>query len=86
MAAKTLGKRKGPRMIKEILRLKARGLGVKTVAKALGISKNTVRSYLRQNETALADADDGQRPTTPALTPSRTAQSSLRRRHRASAR
>lgn len=59
MAARALGKRKGPRMIKEILRMKERGLGVKTVAKALGISKNTVKSYLRQNAAALGDAAPG---------------------------
>lgn len=37
--------RKGPRMIQEIQRLKSLGLGRKTVARALGISRNTVKQY-----------------------------------------
>jgi len=37
--------RKGPRMIQEIQRLKSLGLGKKTVARALGISRNTVKQY-----------------------------------------
>lgn len=40
---------KGPRMIKEILRLKAAGLGAEKIAAALGISKNTVKRYVRQH-------------------------------------
>jgi hypothetical protein len=59
MAAKTNGTRKGPRMITEILRLKEKGLGAKTIARALGISKNTVKSYLRQHEAARSDAAPG---------------------------
>ena len=59
MARKTKGNRKGPRMITEIIRLKEKGLGAKTIAKALGISKNTVKSYLRQQETAKGDAAPG---------------------------
>lgn len=38
--------KKGPRMIREIRRLKDMGLGTKKIAGALGISKNTVKSYL----------------------------------------
>jgi len=41
-------------MIKEILRLRAIGLGSKTIAKALAISKNTVKAYLREHEQAVA--------------------------------
>ena len=37
--------RKGPRMIREIQRLKSLGLGKQTVARALGISRNTVKQY-----------------------------------------
>src|SRR5208282_6414901 len=44
------GTRKGPRMIQEIQRLKALGLGRKTVARALGISKNTVKQYWELGE------------------------------------
>ena len=51
--------RKGPRMIKEILRLKAAGLGAERIAAALGISKNTVKSYVRKHELASVDAAPG---------------------------
>jgi transposase len=37
-------------MVREILRLKAAGLGIKAIARALGISKNTVRGYVREQE------------------------------------
>src|SRR5690606_3773733 len=50
---------KGPRMIKEILRLKSAGLGAEKIAAALGISKNTVKSYVRKHLTATADAAPG---------------------------
>lgn len=67
MAAKARGNRKkGPRMITEILRLET-GLGAKTIAKALGVPKNTVKSYLRQHEAACADAAPG--PIAVALAP-----------------
>jgi hypothetical protein len=46
-------------MIKEILRLKSMGLGSKAVASALGISKNTVKSYLRAHEAAASDGVPG---------------------------
>jgi transposase len=48
------GCRKGPRMIKEILRLKALGLGSKKIALALDISKNTVKKYIRAHENGVA--------------------------------
>jgi transposase len=41
-------RRKGLKMINEIMRLKEKGLGKEKIAKALGISKNTVKKYLRQ--------------------------------------
>ena len=41
------GVKKGPRMISEIQRLKGMGIGKTKIAAALGISKNTVRKYLR---------------------------------------
>jgi transposase len=59
MAARKNGKAKGPRMIKEILRLKTMGLGSKAVAAALGISKNTVKAYLRAHEQAQGDGVPG---------------------------
>ena len=59
MAARKNGKAKGPRMIKEILRLKTMGLGSKAVAAALGISKNTVKAYLRAHEQAASDGVPG---------------------------
>jgi len=39
-------KTKGVQMIKEILRLKESGLGTRKIAEVLGISRNTVKSYL----------------------------------------
>ena len=48
------GHRKGPRMITEILKLKKKGLGTGKIAKALSISRNTVKTYLRQQEQAIA--------------------------------
>lgn len=59
MAARKNGKAKGPRMINEILRLKTMGLGSKAVAAALGISKNTVKAYLRAHEQAVGDGVPG---------------------------
>lgn len=53
------GNRKGPRMIKEILRLKSMGLGKVKIAEALCISKNTVKSYLRQHAEAMAKGESG---------------------------
>jgi transposase len=41
------GVKKGPRMISEIQRLKGMGIGKTKIAAALGVSKNTVRKYLR---------------------------------------
>lgn len=58
---------KGPRMIKEILRLKAMGLGSEKVGLALGISKNTVKRYIRLHELAIAEGCPG--PVVAALTP-----------------
>ena len=46
-------------MIKEILRLKSAGLGAEKIAAALGISKNTVKSYVRKHELASVDAVPG---------------------------
>jgi transposase len=43
-------KKKGPRMVREIFRLRAAGLGTKAIARALGMSKNTVKAYLREQE------------------------------------
>lgn len=39
------GKRKGVRMVQEIQRLKKLGLGKKAVARALRISRNTLKRY-----------------------------------------
>ena len=39
------GKRKGVRMIREIQRLRAMGLGKRAVARTLQISRNTLRKY-----------------------------------------
>jgi hypothetical protein len=52
-------------MIKEILRLKGMGLGNKKIASALGISKNTVKNYVREHELAVSDGVPG--PVTIAL-------------------
>jgi hypothetical protein len=46
-------------MIKEILRLKSAGLGAEKVAAALGISKNTVKSYVRKHQLAATDGVPG---------------------------
>lgn len=48
------GNRKGPRMITEILKLRDKGLGTGRIAKALSISRNTVKSYIRQHDAAVA--------------------------------
>lgn len=60
MPSQSKGKPKGPRMIKEINRLKERGLSQRKIAKALGISRNTVSKFL------LAD---GQSMTAPYRAP-----------------
>ena len=57
------GTRKGPRMIQEIQRLKALGLGKKTVARSLGISKNTVRQYWVLGEAQPAGSPSPADPT-----------------------
>src|SRR5690606_33202195 len=44
------GKAKGPRMIKEIQRLREMGLSKRKIAKALGCSRNTVDKYLSEQE------------------------------------
>ena len=59
MARKPGRAKKGPRMIKEILRLKSAGLGAEKIAAALGISKNTVKSYVRKHQLAATDAVPG---------------------------
>lgn len=46
-------------MIKEILRFKSAGLGAEKIAAALGISKNTVKSYVRKHQLAATDAVPG---------------------------
>lgn len=38
-------------MIKQILHLHTQGYGIKTISRNLGISKNTVKRYLKQAET-----------------------------------
>jgi len=48
MGKKLNGKQKGQRMIKEIWRLHQIGLGKGKIAKALGVSKNTVKKYIKQ--------------------------------------
>lgn len=48
MPANKRGVAKGPRMIKEILRLRSQGLSERKIAKALGCSRNTVKKYLSQ--------------------------------------
>lgn len=55
MAAKPNRAPKGPRMIKEILRLHEMGLGSERIAQALSISRNTVRRYIRKHKLALAE-------------------------------
>ena len=44
------GKPKRMGQVKQIIRLYQQGLGKKTIAKRLGISKNTVRSYIQKIE------------------------------------
>lgn len=67
MAAKPNRNVKGPRMIKEIVRLHEAGLGTKKIAKALGISRNTVKSYLEKDTLSKLDATPG--PIVTALIP-----------------
>jgi hypothetical protein len=59
MAAKAKHARKGPRMINEILRLRAMGLGARKIGKALQISKNTVKRYLRLHGLSEEDSTPG---------------------------
>ena len=46
------GRTKGPRMIQEILRLRALGLSQRRIAKALSCSRNTVEKYLAEDGAA----------------------------------
>lgn len=48
---------KPPFMIREILVLKKQGAGLKQIARQLGISRNTVRDYIRAWESTGADID-----------------------------
>jgi predicted transcriptional regulator len=42
--------------VKQIHKLRTEGLGIKTIASILGVSKNTVKSYLRKTqELSLSD-------------------------------
>ncbi len=50
MKARKQTRAKGPRMIKEILRLRDMGLSKRMIAKALGCSRNTVDKYLAEPE------------------------------------
>ena len=47
MVRKLRGKTKGEKMIKEIQRLKNLGLGSEAIGRTLGVSRNTVRKYLK---------------------------------------
>jgi DNA-binding NarL/FixJ family response regulator len=38
--------KKGPKMIEEIVKLRASGKGLKTIASELNIAKNTVKAHL----------------------------------------
>jgi hypothetical protein len=44
------GKPKPMSQVKQILRLRQQGKGIKTIAKALSISKNTVKDYIQKAE------------------------------------
>ena len=44
---KLCGRKKGERMIKEIIRLHEAGIGTKKIAQMLAISRNTVRKYIK---------------------------------------
>src|SRR5690554_5581034 len=50
------GKPKRMSQVKQILRMHKQGKGIKTIAKALSISRNTVKSYIRK-------AQEGNLPT-----------------------
>ncbi|AIM35469.1 hypothetical protein KO02_01435 [Sphingobacterium sp. ML3W] len=43
-----VGKPKQMSQIKQLIRLYQDGNGIKTIARSLGMSKNTVRSYLKR--------------------------------------
>jgi transposase len=61
MPKQTDGRAKGPRMIQEILRLRALGLSKRRIAKALSCSRNTVDRYVEAGgEGAAAPAAAGQ--------------------------
>lgn len=64
-------RKKGPRMVREIFRLRAAGLGCKAIAKSLGISKNTVKTYLRHQEQPAEDGANGQGNSLEKLTASK---------------
>ena len=52
---KAKGKEKGPRMVHEIKRLSGLGISQRQIAKALDISRNTVKKYLEDaNDATLA--------------------------------
>lgn len=51
------GKPKSMSQIKQLLRLYKRGKGKKEIARSLGVSKNTVKSYLNKLEQAKMDID-----------------------------
>ena len=52
------GKPKPMSQVKQILRMHADGKGIKTIARSLGISKNTVKDYLRKVEISRIDIDE----------------------------
>ena len=53
------GKPKSMSQIKQLLLLHQQGKGRKTIARILGMSKNTVRSYLEKLETLANDPKTG---------------------------
>jgi orotate phosphoribosyltransferase-like protein len=63
MARDGRGIEKGVRMKKEILRMHSKGLGKKTIARALKISVNTVKKYLKE---AVAEEIPGSTPASEA--------------------
>jgi hypothetical protein len=64
-----VGHRKGPRMIQEILKLRKLGLGKQKIADSLGISKNTVKAYLKAEQSENARSTSQQLPTAPYQAP-----------------
>jgi len=65
------GNSKGPRMITEILRLRDMKLGTGKIAKALSISRNTVKSYIRQHDAAIASGQVGPAATAAVASPAK---------------